>query len=428
MKFIHLHYLIQQVQVEVHDLTYTNNEMATILFCSYLGIEKEDAKPFSTKEWNALQERITAAGFHGPEVFLDKPITEIEEVMQLNEEEKQRIEGLLSRGAIVGLLLEKYSKRGIHVVTRADKRFPKLLRNRLKLKTPPILFYCGELDLANKMGIAVVGSRNIEEQGYQFVQELVAKAVREKLAIFSGGAKGIDSVAQQAAIDNGGIAVSYIADAMTKKIQNRDILKAIESKQLLLLSDTNPDLGFTVAKAMNRNKYIYASSCGAIAVAADLKKGGTWTGAIENINHKWVSLGVWNTNIYTGNEELISRGGIPIEKIENFSFQTLIDKTFQPIEQETVYQMELFPSKVGEEKEKYNTQKREELKSSYDIMLPYILQCLESEKKLEEICKEFDTIKTQMQQWLNRAVSEGKIEKLTRPIRYKSIVGNEINS
>lgn len=91
--------------------------------------------------------------------------------MQLAGNERERIEKLLSRGAIVGLLLEKYSKRAIHVVTRADKRFPKLLRKRLKLKTPPLLFYCGELDLANKMGIAVVGSRNIEEKGLQFVQE-----------------------------------------------------------------------------------------------------------------------------------------------------------------------------------------------------------------------------------------------------------------
>lgn len=424
MKYIHLHYLIQQVQVEVHNLAYTNNEMATILFCSYLGIEKDDAKPFSTKEWNELQERITAAGFHGPEVFLEKPITEIEQAMQLAGNERERIEKLLSRGAIVGLLLEKYSKRGIHVVTRADKRFPKLLRNRLKLKTPPLLFYCGELDLANKMGIAVVGSRNIEENGLQFVQELVGKAVREKLAIFSGGAKGVDSVAQQAAIANGGIAVSYIADAMTKKIQNRDILKAIESKQLLLLSDTNPDVGFTVAKAMNRNKYIYASSCGAVAVAADLKKGGTWTGAIENINHKWVSLGVWNTNMYTGNKELIVRGGVPINKIKDFSFQTLVDNTFKPVEQESVYQLELFTSKVAEKELEYSTQTQRSKKSSYDIILPYIIQSLESEKNLEDICEEFDTMKTQMQQWLNRAVSEGKIEKLTRPVRYKSIGSN----
>lgn len=424
MKYIHLHYLIQQVQVEVHNLVYTNNEMATILFCSYLGIEKDDAKPFSTKEWNELQERIVAAGFHGPEIFLERPMADIEQVLQLAGNERERIERLLSRGAIVGLLLEKFSKRGIHVVTRADKRFPKLLRNRLKLKTPPLLFYCGELDLANKMGIAIVGSRNIEEQGLQFVQELVGKAVREKLAIFSGGAKGVDSVAQQAAIANGGIAVSYIADAMTKKIQNRDTLKAIESKQLLLLSDTNPDVGFTVAKAMNRNKYIYASSCGAVAVAADLKKGGTWTGAIENINHKWVSLGVWNTNLYTGNEELIVRGGLPINKIEDFSFQTLVDNTFKPVEQETVYQLELFASKVGEEKVEYNTQRQEKQKSSYDIMIPYILQSLENEKNLEDLCKEFDTIKTQMQQWLNRAVSEGTVEKLSRPVRYRSISSN----
>lgn len=410
--------------MEVHNLEYTNNEMATILFCSYLGIEKDDAKPFSTKEWNELQERITVAGFHGPEVFLEKSIAEIEQAMQLTGNEKQRIENLLSRGAIVGLLLEKYSKRGIYVVTRADKRFPKLLRNRLKLKTPPLLFYCGELDLANKMGIAVVGSRNIEEQGLQFVQELVGKAVREKLAIFSGGAKGVDSVAQQAAIANGGIAVSYIADAMTKKIQNRDILKAIESKQLLLLSDTNPEVGFTVAKAMNRNKYIYASSCGAVAVAADLKKGGTWTGAIENINHKWVSLGVWDTNMYTGNKELIVRGGVPINKVKDFSFQTLVDNTFKPVEQESVYQLELFTSKVAEKELEYSTQTQRSKKSSYDIILPYIIQSLESEKNLEDICEEFDTMKTQMQQWLNRAVSEGKIEKLTRPVRYKSIGSN----
>lgn len=175
---------------------------------------------------------------------------------------------------------------------------------------------------------------------------------------------------------------------------------------------------------MNRNKYIYASSCGAVAVAADLKKGGTWTGAIENINHKWVSLGVWNTNMYTGNKELIVRGGVPINKIKDFSFQTLVDNTFKPVEQESVYQLELFTSKVAEKELEYSTQTQRSKKSSYDIILPYIMQSLESEKNLEDICEEFDTMKTQMQQWLNRAVSEGKIEKLTRPVRYKSIGSN----
>lgn len=416
-KSIHLHYRIQQEQAEVHDLTYTNNAMATILFCSYLGIEKGDVKPYSTKEWNELQMRIAQHGLKEPGIFLEKPLTELDAIVHWNELERERIEKLLSRGASVALLLEKYSKRGIHVITRADKKFPKLLRKRLKMKTPPLLYYCGELELANKMGIAVVGSRNIEEEGIHFVQELVEKAVNEKMAVFSGGARGVDSVAQQTAIENGGIVVSYIADAMTKKIQNREILRAIESKQLLLLSDTNPDAGFTVAKAMNRNKYIYASSCGAVAVAADLKKGGTWTGAIENINHQWVTLGVWNTRKYTGNEELILRGGVAIDKVEEFSFQELIDSTFKTAEPVT-YQMELFPEKVCEGKSTYNVKELETCHTSYEILLPYLLQSLEQEKSLEELCIEFDTVKTQMKQWLDIAIAEGKIEKTNRPVRF----------
>lgn len=32
--------------------------------------------------------------------------------------------------------------------------------------------------------------------------------------------------------------------------------------------------------------------------------------------------------MYTGNKELIVRGGVPINKIKDFSFQTLVDNTF----------------------------------------------------------------------------------------------------
>lgn len=408
------------MQVEVHKLTYTNNAMATILFCSHLGLDKTDVKPYTTREWNTLQDRLTEAGFQGPGIFIEQTLTEIDKKLIFQESEKERINKLLFRGAAVGLLLEKYSKRGIHVITRAEKNFPKLLRSRLKLNTPPFLFYCGQIELANKMGIAVVGSRSLEEQGIRFVQELAEKAVDEKLVIYSGGAKGVDFIAQQTAIAKGGLVVSYIADAMTKKIQDKDILKAIESKQLLLLSDTNPDIGFTVAKAMNRNKFIYASSCGAVAVAADLKKGGTWTGAVENLNHNWVSLGVWNTNLYSGNQELIERGAVGIDKVTDFSFQKFIEGTLKKqVQKEEPYQLELlFTNRVSEETGDYKSELKSSKKTSYDIMLPYLLEFLEKEKNIEQLCEAFETVKTQMQQWLTRAVKEGMIKKINRPVRY----------
>ncbi len=404
--------------MEVHNLTYTNNAMATILFCSHLGIEKGDVKPYTTKEWNVLQDRLKSAGITEPGIFLEKKLTELGQIFYLSEEEQIRIDKLLSRGAIVALLLEKYSKRGIHVVTRAEHNFPKLLRKRLKLKTPPFLFYCGDLDLANKMGIAVVGSRSLEEQGIHFVQELAEKAVKEKLAIYSGGAKGVDSIAQQTAIANGGIVVSYIADAMTKKIQNRDIIQAIENKQLLLLSDTNPDVGFTVAKAMNRNKYIYASSCGAVAVASDLKKGGTWTGAIENLNQKWVALGVWDTNLYSGNKELITKGAVPIESVSDFSVKDFIQKSLKPVVKEEAYQLNLFTNKVSEEIIGYEIKNDSNKRRSYEIFLPFLLESLTVEKNIDQLCDEFDVVKKQMQHWLNQAVADETVVKLTRPVRY----------
>ena len=174
--------------------------------------------------------------------------------------------------------------------------------------------------------------------------------------------------------------VSYVADAMTKKIQDKEIRKAIEAKQLLLLSDTNPDTGFTVAKAMNRNKYIYASSCGAIAVAADLKKGGTWTGAIENLNHNWVSLGVWDTELYSGNKELILRGAVAIDQLSEFSLQKFVEGTLNRIHEKKPYQITLFENKVSEAPSQYSKEIEAEQLTSYNIMIPYLLEYLTEEK------------------------------------------------
>lgn len=62
------------------------------------------------------------------------------------------------------------------------------------------------------------------------------------------------------------------------------------SGDLLLLSTVNPKSRFTVYSAMERNKYIYALSRYAIVISSDFNKGGTWTGATENLKNQWVPL------------------------------------------------------------------------------------------------------------------------------------------
>lgn len=47
------------------------------------------------------------------------------------------------------------------------------------------------------------------------------KAASERLIIYSGGAKGIDSTSEKAAVESGSAAVSFIADSLLSKIRKK---------------------------------------------------------------------------------------------------------------------------------------------------------------------------------------------------------------
>lgn len=287
-------------------MRYSDNAMCTILLSSYIGIkEGSDVKPLSLGEWHKFIDVLVQNKLE-PSIVYSTEIVKLKEI-GYDEAFLERIKALVERGASVAFELEEYEKRGIHVITFIDKEYPVLLRRELKNKKPPVLFYSGDISLANKVGIGVVGSRNISDDGMQFTINLVEKAVNEKLVIYSGGAKGVDVTAQTVALNSGGAVVAYIADSLTDKIKKKDIAKHVAEGKLLLISDLKPDVGFSAGRAMNRNKYIYASAMGTFIVESDYNKGGTWNGATEAIKNKWGNVFVWN-NSSNGNQKLIDFG------------------------------------------------------------------------------------------------------------------------
>ena len=108
---------------------------------------------------------------------------------------------------------------------------------------------------------------------------------------------------------------------MIRKIKAKNNINAILNDQLLILSVTKPDAGFSTGIAMMRNKYIYSQSDGTVIIKSDLNKGGTWSGAIENLKKQMSMTFCWNNTGYKGNMELISRGAIPID--ENWDAEIL---------------------------------------------------------------------------------------------------------
>ncbi len=295
-------------------MKYTDNEMCTILLSSYIGIKEDsDIKPLTLGEWHKFVDVLVANKLEPSIAFSD----DIEILKNLGYDDAfiERVKTLVGRGASVAFELDEYAKRGISVTTFISKDYPVLLRRELKNKKPPVLFYAGDISLANKMGIGVVGSRQITDEGMQFTKGLVEKAVNEKLVIYSGGAKGVDVTSQTVALNCGGAVVAYIADALIQKIKKNDIAKSIAEGKLLLISDLKPDVGFSAGRAMNRNKFIYASAMGTFVVESDYNKGGTWNGATEAIKNKWGKVFVWN-NTSHGNKKLIEAGGCAYEITE----------------------------------------------------------------------------------------------------------------
>lgn len=288
-------------------MKYTDNEMCTILLSSYIGIKEDsDIRPLTLGEWHKFVDVLVENKLEPSIAFSDEIVT----LMHLGYDDAfiERVKALVGRGASVAFELDEYAKRGINVTTFISKDYPVLLRRELKNKKPPVLFYAGDISLANKMGIGVVGSRKITDEGMQFTKSLVEKAVSEKLIIYSGGAKGVDVTSQTVALNCGGAVVAYIADALIEKIKKKDVAKSIAEGKLLLISDLKPDVGFSAGRAMNRNKFIYASAMGTFAVESEYNKGGTWTGATEAIKNKWGKVFVWN-NSSLGNKKLIEAGG-----------------------------------------------------------------------------------------------------------------------
>ena len=222
--------------------------------------------------------------------------------------DKGRLQYLLGRGLSMGMALEKWQSAGIWFITRSDPEYPVRLKNHLKETAPAILFGIGNKQLLNKGGLSIVGSRNIGETEQRYTKQVAQQAAMEGMNVVSGGAKGVDEIAMISALKVDGTALGVLANDLLKKSLSGKWRNYLKNGQLVLISPFYPEARFQVGNAMGRNKYIYCLSDYALVVRAEEGKGGTWTGAVENLKKNWVPLFVSGQSDAAGNLALISRG------------------------------------------------------------------------------------------------------------------------
>ncbi len=194
-----------------------------------------------------------------------------------------RIESLLGRGFLLSQAVDHWNARAIWVVGRADSSYPPRIKTLLKEDAPPLLYGCGEAALLGTGGLAVVGSRQVDDELIRYTEDVGRLAAQARRTLISGGAKGIDRAAMNGALQAGGTVVGVLADSLERAALARDHREPLMDRRLVFVSPYDPAAGFNVGHAMQRNKLIYALADAALVVTADFEKGGTWAGAIEQL-------------------------------------------------------------------------------------------------------------------------------------------------
>ncbi len=280
-----------------------------LLLCSPLRAgSNKDIQPLSLGEFNELERQLQRMGA-SLEQLLDGEAAVLRRLSPPID--LKRITLLLARGFRLSLAAETWHSAGIWVVSRGESNYPERLQ-RLKQNAPPVIYGCGEHLLLANGGLAIVGSRDVDPAGESFTQGVASKAAREGLQIVSGGARGVDQLAMLAALDAEGTAAGVLADSLLRSATSGKARGPIQDGRLTLISPFDPEAGFNVGNAMQRNKQIYALADFALVASSGCNEGGTWSGAIEQLEklHLVPMFVRAGDDVPEGNRQLLRRGAL----------------------------------------------------------------------------------------------------------------------
>ena len=198
--------------------------------------------------------------------------------------ETDRYEQLLKREVQLTQAIEHWESCGIWVAGQTDDHYPARFIELMKHHAPPIVYGCGNPELLNTGGLAVVGSRDVDPELVEFTENVGRLAALAKRTLISGGARGIDQASMRGAAESNGKVVGVLADSLERAAVNHGNQELLLDGKLTFITVFDPSAGFNVGHAMQRNRLIYALSDAALVVNSDVGKGGTWTGAIEQLD------------------------------------------------------------------------------------------------------------------------------------------------
>jgi DNA processing protein len=221
-------------------------------------------------------------------------------------------------------VVEDAGRLGASILIPKDETYPELLRHIAD--PPPVLFTLGDQALFVRPTVAIVGSRDHSNYGAVVCRSIAGAAAGAGVTVVSGMARGLDAVAQTAALDAGGTTIGVLGNGLgvIYPAANRTLYERV-ARDGLLVTEFPPGERPHAGSFPRRNRLISGLSRVTVVVEAAAGSGALITAdfALEQGREVMAVPGNITSAVSVGTNRLLRDGATPVlepsDLLEHFS-------------------------------------------------------------------------------------------------------------
>lgn len=169
-------------------------------------------------------------------------------------------------------ILKEDNNDNYRIVTLLDSEYPILLK---EIFDPPPVLYCKGLPLNNEIfSFSIVGSRRLTNYGGQMSEKFAFELASHGVAVVSGLARGVDTLAHRGALNAKGYTVGVLGCGIDKiyPYENRKLYEQMYNEGTII-SEYGPGTEPFSGNFPARNRIISGMTRGVLVIEAGVKSG-----------------------------------------------------------------------------------------------------------------------------------------------------------
>ncbi len=209
-------------------------------------------------------------------------------------------------------------RQNIQIITFYDKQYPPQLK---EISDPPILLFSkGNFLPADYVSLGVVGTRLPSDYGRLATERFVRDLVQKGFTIVSGLARGVDTLAHQTCLKQGGRTIAILGSGLDViyPSENKKLAQNVSEHGVLVTEmpcGSQPD----AVNFPKRNRIISGCSLGVLIVEAGEKSGALITAisALEQNREVFAVPGTIFSTKSVGTNRLIKEGAKLVQSVDD---------------------------------------------------------------------------------------------------------------